>query len=75
MSKPSTTTNLTTYLRAGYPGLCIVTPEEVRAEAAVNAACNELGRTLHAWSSTDGSQSMEIRKAEKPRRMPKKAKN
>jgi len=45
---------LTTYLRAGYPGLCIVTPEEARAEAVVAAACDGLGRKLAAWSSTDG---------------------
>ena len=30
------TNQLTTYLRAGYPGLCIVTPEEARAEALVD---------------------------------------
>lgn len=46
--------NLITYLRAGYPGLCIVTPEEARAEAGISAACTALGRNLHAWSSTDG---------------------
>ena len=45
---------LITYLRAGYPGLCIVTPEEARAEAVVGAACADLGRKLAAWSSTDG---------------------
>jgi len=47
-------TELTTYLRAGYPGLCIVTAEEARAEAVVHAACAELERKLHAWSSTEG---------------------
>jgi len=46
--------NLTTYLRAGYPGLVLVTPEEARAEAELAAACSELQRHLHAWSSTDG---------------------
>lgn len=45
---------LTTYLRAGYPGLVLVTPEEARAEAELAAACAELQRHLHAWSSTDG---------------------
>jgi AAA+ superfamily predicted ATPase len=45
---------LTTYLRAGYPGLVLITPEEARAEAELAAACTELGRHLHAWSSTDG---------------------
>ncbi|MCW1922638.1 AAA family ATPase [Luteolibacter arcticus] len=46
--------NLITYLRAGYPGLVLVTPEEARAEAELAAACAELNRQLHAWSSTDG---------------------
>jgi hypothetical protein len=46
--------NLITYLRAGYPGLVLVTPEEARAEAELASACAELQRHLHAWSSTDG---------------------
>ena len=46
--------NLTTYLRAGYPGLCIITPEEARAEAEIAAVCDSLQRNLHAWSSTEG---------------------
>lgn len=46
--------NIVTYLRAGYPGLVLVTPEEARAEAELAAACRELQRHLHAWSSTDG---------------------
>jgi SpoVK/Ycf46/Vps4 family AAA+-type ATPase len=46
--------NLVTYLRAGYPGLVLVTPEEARAEAELASACTELQRHLHAWSSTDG---------------------
>lgn len=45
---------LTTYLRAGYPGIAIITPEESRAEAELAAACLTLQRHLHAWSSTDG---------------------
>lgn len=47
-------TPITTYLRAGYPGLVLVTPEEARAEAEMAAACTDLKRHLHAWSSTDG---------------------
>ena len=42
------------YLRAGYPGLILVTPEEARAEAELADACRQLRRKLHAWSSTDG---------------------
>lgn len=46
--------NLTTYLRAGYPGLALITSEEARAEAEVCVACTSLKRSLHAWSSTEG---------------------
>lgn len=45
---------LTTYLRAGYAGLAIITAEEVRAEAEIAAACATLGHSLHAWSSSEG---------------------
>jgi SpoVK/Ycf46/Vps4 family AAA+-type ATPase len=45
---------LTTYLRAGYPGLAIISAEEVRAEAEIAAVCSALDRHLHAWSSTEG---------------------
>ncbi|GAA5117430.1 AAA family ATPase [Luteolibacter yonseiensis] len=45
---------LTTYLRAGYPGLAIITPEEARAEAEISAACTTTGHHLHAWSSSEG---------------------
>ena len=46
--------NLTTYLRAGYPGLALISSEEARAEADIAAACASVERRLHAWSSTDG---------------------
>ena len=46
--------NLSTYLRAGYPGLAVITSEEARAEAEIAAACSSLKRKLHAWSSTEG---------------------
>jgi len=45
---------LTTYLRAGYPGLAVISAEEARAEAEIAAACTSLERQLHAWSSTEG---------------------
>jgi len=45
---------LTTYLRAGYPGLAIISSEEARAEAEIAAACKPLNLNLHAWSSTEG---------------------
>lgn len=46
--------NLTTYLRAGYPGLAIISSEEARVEAEVTAVCESQERRLHAWSSTEG---------------------
>ncbi len=46
--------NLSIYLRAGYPGIAIVTAEEARAEAEIATVCRENNRQLHAWSSTEG---------------------
>jgi len=46
--------NLPTYLRAGYPGLALISSEEARAEAEIASACTALDRHLHAWSSTEG---------------------
>ena len=45
---------LTTYLRAGYPGLAVISSEEARAEAEIAADCTSLNLNLHAWSSTEG---------------------
>ena len=42
------------YARAGYSGLFLCTPEEIRAEAEVKAAAEALERSLHAWSLTTG---------------------
>jgi hypothetical protein len=44
--------NLSTYLRAVYPGLAVISSEEARAEGEIAAACSTLKRCLHAWSST-----------------------
>ena len=46
--------NLQTYLRAGYPGLAVISSEEARAEAEIASVCTALKRRLHAWSSTEG---------------------
>ena len=46
--------NLQTYLRAGYPGLAVISSEEARAEADIASVCSSLKRRLHAWSSTEG---------------------
>ena len=45
---------LSTYLRAGHPGIVILTAEEIRAEAEIASACSTTGHRLMAWSSTDG---------------------
>lgn len=45
---------LSTYLRAGNPGLAVISSEEARAEAEIASACASLKRRLHAWSSTEG---------------------
>jgi hypothetical protein len=46
--------HLICYARAGYAGLFIVTAEEARAEAEIQAAATELNRPLHVWSVTEG---------------------
>ncbi|TAE87549.1 MAG: AAA family ATPase [Verrucomicrobia bacterium] len=45
---------LSTYLRAGYPGIAVISSEEARAESEIAAVCQENNRTLLAWSSTEG---------------------
>ena len=45
---------LTNYIRAGYPGIFIVSSEEVRVEAEVKAVSESLGHNLYAWSIIDG---------------------
>jgi SpoVK/Ycf46/Vps4 family AAA+-type ATPase len=42
------------YIRAGYPGLYIVSHEENRVEAELKAVADELGYGLHAWSTAEG---------------------
>jgi AAA+ superfamily predicted ATPase len=46
--------NLATYLRAGYPGIAIITAEETRAESEIAAVCTASNRKLHSWSSSEG---------------------
>jgi hypothetical protein len=45
---------LSTYLRAGYPGLAVVSSEDAIAKAEITAACAALDRHLHTWSATEG---------------------
>jgi len=42
------------YIRAGYPGICIISHEEARAEAKLKSAATETAHTLCAWSATTG---------------------
>ena len=46
--------NLINYIRAGYPGIFIVSHEENRVEAELKAVADELDYGLHAWSTTEG---------------------
>ena len=45
---------ITNYIRAGYPGIYIVSHEEQRVEAEVKAVANTLEYRLFAWSTTTG---------------------
>lgn len=47
-------TELIHYIRAGFAGIWLVTFEEVRAEALLARAAQELGYRLHSWSVTGG---------------------
>jgi hypothetical protein len=42
------------YIRAGYSGLYLVSPEEKRVEAEMKAVAKETGFRLHVWSVTEG---------------------
>lgn len=45
---------ITNYIRAGYPGLYLVTAEEARAEAELRACAQQTNHGLVAWSATAG---------------------
>jgi AAA+ superfamily predicted ATPase len=47
-------TQICNYIRAGYAGLYLVSCEEARVEAEVQAIARSLQYALHAWSITDG---------------------
>jgi len=42
------------YIRAGYPGLFIISPEETRVEAEIKTVAEGLKYNLYAWSVTTG---------------------
>jgi hypothetical protein len=46
--------NIRDYIRAGYPGLYIVSPEEQRVEAEIKAIAESLQFDLFFWSAVDG---------------------
>lgn len=45
---------ITNYLRAGYPGLYLVSAEEARIEAEMKQVAQTMGHKLQAWSVTEG---------------------
>ena len=45
---------ITNYIRAGYPGLYLVSSEEQRVEAELKVIASELCFHLHVWSATTG---------------------
>jgi hypothetical protein len=47
-------TQITNYVRAGYPGIYLVSHEEARVEAELKAVAKALKYRLHAWSATQG---------------------
>ena len=46
--------SITNYIRAGYPGLYVVSPEEQRVEAEFKLIADRLDYTLCFWSVVDG---------------------
>ena len=47
-------TRMINYIRAGYGGLYLVSPEEQRVEAELRVIAQEVGFKLYAWSTTTG---------------------
>jgi AAA+ superfamily predicted ATPase len=47
-------TQITNYIRAGYPGIYLVSCEEARIEAQMKAIAAKLKYRLYAWSVTEG---------------------
>src|SRR6266852_5342208 len=45
---------LINYIRAGYAGLFLVSPEEQRVEVQLKSIAQEVGFKLYAWSTTTG---------------------
>jgi len=47
-------TNIINYIRAGYPGLYLVSPEGQRVDAEIKQIAQDLKYSLHVWSVVDG---------------------
>src|SRR6266436_86029 len=47
------------YIRAGYAGLFLVSPEEQRVEAELKSIAEQVGFKLYAWSTTTGLVDIE----------------
>src|SRR5439155_5101786 len=45
---------ITNYIRAGYPGIYLVSCEEARVEAELKHIAQSLDRALYGWSITEG---------------------
>ncbi len=57
------------HIRAGYPGLYLVSPEEQRVEAEMHQVAKDLNCNLHFWSVVDGlvdSKNAQSRQANDP---------
>src|SRR3974377_1713290 len=70
-SSPSNTmkSKIINHIRAGYPGLYIVSPEEQRVEAEMHQVAKDLNYRLHFWSVVDGlvdSKNGQSRQANDP---------
>jgi len=55
--------NLTPYVKACYPIIYLVTPEEARAELIIRKTAEELKRKIRIWSFTDGFRSLDDKTA------------
>jgi len=47
-------TRIINYIRAGYPGLYLVSPEELRVQCEMQEIAKELGYNLFFWSVVEG---------------------
>lgn len=53
-NSPDMRNRITNYIRAGYPGLYLVSHEEQRVDGEMKAIAQELKYDLHLWSVVDG---------------------